>query len=60
MAHNENRPVPKIVALEVLEKNGVNVERLKELITKGVGAEFTTYYENALHRIRRRRNKRNS
>jgi hypothetical protein len=24
----------KIVALEVLEKNGVNVERLKELITK--------------------------
>jgi ferritin-like protein len=36
--------VPKIVALEVLEKNGVNIEKLKELITKGVGAEFTTYY----------------
>ena len=43
MAYNEKRPIPKIVALEVLEKNGVNVERLKELITKGVGAEFKTY-----------------
>ena len=54
--------VPKIVALEVLEKNGVNIERLKELITKGVGAEFTTYYyytilKNALYRIRGRGNK---
>ena len=36
--------VPNIVALEVLKKNGVNIEKLKELITKGVGAEFTTYY----------------
>ncbi len=36
--------VPNIVGLEVLKKNGVNVEKLKELITKGVGAEFTTYY----------------
>ena len=25
--------VPNIVALEVLKKNGVNVEKLKELIT---------------------------
>jgi ferritin-like protein len=37
-----NEYVPNVVALEVLEKNGVNIERLKELITKGVGAEFTT------------------
>src|SRR5829696_2865287 len=41
----------KIVALEVLEKNGVNVERLKELITKGVGAEFTTYYYYTILRM---------
>ena len=41
----------KIVALEVLEKNGINVERLKELITKGVGAEFTTYYYYTILRM---------
>jgi ferritin-like protein len=39
------------VALEVLEKNGVNVERLRELITKGVGAEFTTYYYYTILRM---------
>jgi ferritin-like protein len=43
--------VPKIVALEVLEKNGVNVEKLKESITKGVGAEFTTYYYYTILRM---------
>src|SRR5215213_3821492 len=43
--------VPNIVALEVLEKNGVNIERLKELITKGVGAEFTTYYYYTILRM---------
>lgn len=42
---------PNIVALEVLEKNGVNVEKLKELITKGVGAEFTTYYYYTILRM---------
>ena len=36
--------VPNIVAIDVIKKNGVDVEKLKELITKGVGAEFTTYY----------------
>jgi ferritin-like protein len=44
MSNDQERSVPKIVALEVLEKNGVNVQRLIELIRKGVGAEFTTYY----------------
>lgn len=28
----------------MLKKNGVNIEKLKELINKDVGAEFTTYY----------------
>jgi ferritin-like protein len=37
--------------LEVLEKNGVNIDRLKELITKGVGAEFTTYYYYTILRM---------
>src|SRR3989337_2716862 len=43
--------IPNIVALEVLEKNGVNIDRLKELITKGVGAEFTTYYYYTILRM---------
>ena len=51
MESNKSVPVPKIVALEVLEKNGVNIERLKELITKGVGAEFTTYYYYTILRM---------
>ncbi|MGE5705331.1 MAG: DNA protection protein DPS, partial [Nitrososphaerales archaeon] len=50
-ADSQKGTVPKIVALEVLEKNGVNVERLKELITKGVGAEFTTYYYYTILRM---------
>ena len=36
--------VPNIVALEVLKKNGIDIEKLKNMITRGVGAEFTTYY----------------
>ena len=43
--------VPNIVAIEVIKKNGVDVEKLKELITKGVGAEFTTYYYYTILRM---------
>ena len=35
----------------MLEKNGVNVERLKELIRHGVGAEFSTYYHYTILRM---------
>ena len=51
MMTENNEYIPNIVALEVLEKNGVNVERLKELVTKGVGAEFTTYYYYTILRM---------
>ena len=51
MSNDQNRSVPKIVALEVLEKNGVDVQRLIELIRKGVGAEFTTYYYYTILRM---------
>ena len=51
MANTTKGTVPKIVALEVLQKNGVNIERLKELITKGVGAEFSTYYHYTILRM---------
>ena len=43
--------VPNIVALEVLKKNGIDVEKLKDMITKGVGAEFTTYYYYTILRM---------
>ena len=43
--------VPNIVAIDVIKKNGVDVEKLKELITKGVGAEFTTYYYYTILRM---------
>ena len=43
--------VPNIVAIEVIKKNGVDVEKLKELLTKGVGAEFTTYYYYTILRM---------
>jgi ferritin-like protein len=43
--------VPNIVALEVLRKNGVDVDKLIKLITAGVGAEFTTYYYYTILRM---------
>ncbi|MEP0825348.1 MAG: DNA protection protein DPS, partial [Nitrososphaera sp.] len=43
--------VPNVVALEVLRKNGVDVEKLIKLITAGVGAEFTTYYYYTILRM---------
>ena len=43
--------VPKIVAVEMLEKNGVDVERLKESIRRGIGAEFSTYYHYTILRM---------
>lgn len=45
------QPHPNVVALEVLKKNGVNIEKLKELINKDVGAEFTTYYYYTILRM---------
>jgi ferritin-like protein len=43
--------VPKIVAVEMLEKNGVDVERSKESIRRGIGAEFSTYYHYTILRM---------
>src|SRR5215211_4985312 len=43
--------VPNIVALEVLRKNGIDVDKLIKLITAGVGAEFTTYYYYTILRM---------
>jgi hypothetical protein len=43
--------VPTVVALEVLRKNGVDIDKLIKLITAGVGAEFTTYYYYTILRM---------
>jgi ferritin-like protein len=43
--------VPNVVALEVLRKNGIDVDKLIKLITAGVGAEFTTYYYYTILRM---------
>jgi ferritin-like protein len=51
MSKEKGHEVPKIVALEVLEKNGVGVKRLQELITKVIGAEFTSYYYYTILRM---------
>lgn len=51
MSKEKEHKVSKIVALEVLDKNGVDVKRLQELITKGVEAEFTTYYYYTILRM---------
>jgi len=39
------------VALEVLRKNGIDIDKLIKLITAGVGAEFTTYYYYTILRM---------
>lgn len=43
--------IGKLVGVEVIEKNGINVEKLKKLILAGVGAEFTTYYYYTILRM---------
>jgi ferritin-like protein len=37
--------------LEVLRKNGIDIDKLIKLITAGVGAEFTTYYYYTILRM---------
>lgn len=40
-----------VVAVQVVEKAGINVKKLKELLVAGVGAEFTTYYYYTILRM---------
>lgn len=40
-----------VVAVQVIEKAGVNVQKLIDLIIAGVGAEFTTYYYYTILRM---------
>lgn len=48
---SETGKVDKIVAVEELEKRGVDVEKLRNLLRAGVGAEFTTYYYYTILRM---------
>ena len=43
--------IGKPVGIEVLEKNGIDVEKLRGMILSGVGAEFTTYYYYTILRM---------
>lgn len=40
-----------VVAVQVIEKAGVNVQKLIDLLIGGVGAEFTTYYYYTILRM---------
>jgi len=40
-----------VVAVQVVEKAGVNVKKLIDLLIAGVGAEFTTYYYYTILRM---------
>ena len=40
-----------VVAVQVIEKAGVNVQKLIDLLIAGVGAEFTTYYYYTILRM---------
>jgi len=50
MATGEDK-IGKLVGIEVLEKNGIDVEKLRKMIQAGVGAEFTTYYYYTILRM---------
>ena len=43
--------IGKPVGIEVIEKNGIDVEKLKGMLLAGVGAEFTTYYYYTILRM---------
>ncbi|MFQ5920390.1 MAG: DNA protection during starvation protein [Nitrososphaerales archaeon] len=40
-----------VVAVQVVERAGVNVKKLTDLLVAGVGAEFTTYYYYTILRM---------
>jgi len=40
-----------VVAVQVIEKAGINVQKLLALLVAGVGAEFTTYYYYTILRM---------
>ena len=43
--------VGKLAGIEVLEKNGIDLEKLRRLIVAGVGSEFATYYYYTILRM---------
>lgn len=40
-----------IAGIEILENNGIDIEKLRKLIVAGVGAEFATYYYYTILRM---------
>ncbi|MGB9003819.1 MAG: DNA protection during starvation protein [Nitrosotalea sp.] len=51
MSNKTKDKVGKLAGIEVLEKNGINLEKLRKLIVTGVGSEFATYYYYTILRM---------
>ncbi|HET6457470.1 MAG TPA: ferritin-like domain-containing protein, partial [Nitrosopumilaceae archaeon] len=51
MSNKIKDKVGKLAGIEVLEKNGINLEKLRKLIVAGVGSEFATYYYYTILRM---------
>ena len=51
MSTNYKDKIGELVGVEVIEKNGIDVEKLRQLLLAGVGAEFTTYYYYTILRM---------
>ncbi len=51
MTTNYKDKIGELVGIEVIQKNGIDVEKLRKLLLAGVGAEFFTYYYYTILRM---------
>jgi ferritin-like protein len=51
MTTDYKEKIGELVGVEVIEKNGIDVEKLRKLLLAGVGAEFFTYYYYTILRM---------
>ena len=51
MTTDYKEKIGELVGIEVIEKNGIDVEKLRKLLLAGVGAEFFTYYYYTILRM---------
>jgi ferritin-like protein len=47
----ETAPMPKRVAIELVERAGINVEKLLEMLVRNAAAELTTFYYYTILRV---------
>ena len=51
MTTDYKEKIGELAGIEVIEKNGIEVKKLRKLILAGVGAEFFTYYYYTILRM---------